>query len=199
MNSTPQTHGGIDLALELALEDGSDTSDVTVGDEVTWTITVTNEGDVAADDIVLLDRLPSGLELDDTDWTVDGAGNARYGIDEVLEAGESMTVDVTTTVVDGSDLDNVAEIESAVPVGVLGVVLEMPSGELIPDLDLVAGVSDRLDVASVALAATSAPVPGALAFTGRTMLEMVLAALLLVGMGLVLIVRRRDEFTITPN
>ena len=41
---------------------------VTSGQEVTFTITVTNQGDITANTFTIVDHLPTGLTLKDVDW-----------------------------------------------------------------------------------------------------------------------------------
>ncbi|MEN0130093.1 MAG: hypothetical protein AAGC49_11690 [Brevundimonas sp.] len=87
----------------------------TVGDEISYTIVATNEGDVAAPDTVLADELPAGLR--DATWTCevsDGAAcSPASGSDDVqtvatLAPGASMTVTVTATVSATGKVTNVA-------------------------------------------------------------------------------------------
>lgn len=135
-----------DLALTKNLDDGTTERTIAVGDEVTYTIVVTNEGDVNAAGIVITDVVPPGLVLADEDWELDDDGNATHALVEVTIApGESAEVPITFTF-DGSAtlIENVAEITEAVPVDVLGLVLRLASGLLPTDVD-----ADRMDVAGV--------------------------------------------------
>ena len=122
---------------------------------------------------------------------------------------------ITTRVVDGSDLDNVAEISGALAVDANGDPLTLADGSPIVDIDSVAdaidsdvrvddvtdnagGDEDDNDGASLILAsietppATSPPAP--LAVTGRETWELALLALALLAAGaLFLGIGRRNE------
>jgi len=51
---------------------------------VTFTIEVTNEGTVTANTFDIVDHLPDGLTLNDTDWTDLGDNDAMITINKVL-------------------------------------------------------------------------------------------------------------------
>lgn len=86
-----------DLALMKDLADGQSRT-VSAGDEVTFTITITNQGDITANNYELVDHLPAGLTLNDADWTDLGSNDATIAITRTLVPGASTTVDITTTV-----------------------------------------------------------------------------------------------------
>ncbi|MEM9714761.1 MAG: SdrD B-like domain-containing protein, partial [Actinomycetota bacterium] len=132
-----------DLALRTQLVDGRNRATVAIGDQVTFRITVFNQGELDACGIDLVDYLPEGLTLDDPDWTGLGEGIASITLPGTIPAGGSTTVDITVRVGVGATgvLDNVVEISSATPcVGDVPVV--MPNGELLPDVDSVADSTD---------------------------------------------------------
>ncbi|MBK8635595.1 MAG: DUF11 domain-containing protein [Saprospiraceae bacterium] len=60
--------GNFDLALTKAIS--SVPSPATVGSNVTYTLTVINQGDVDATNIAITDFIPTGLTLNDPDWTM---------------------------------------------------------------------------------------------------------------------------------
>ena len=116
--------------------------------------------------------------------------------------------------VDGSDLENVAEIASALATGVNGAALLLPNGDPVPDVDSIADTSnadsvvddeinnvasdeDDHDGAVLVLAAAETPTstPTPLAVTGRESWTLALYALVLLtaGLSLTLIGRRRQE------
>ena len=80
-----------DLALQKQVDDGSNLATVSPGDSVTFTITVFNQGTADATDIVVTDYLPTGLTLDDTDWTDNGDGTADITLPGTLATGTSTT------------------------------------------------------------------------------------------------------------
>ncbi len=100
-----------DLALRKTLKSGQ-ASTVDVRDEVTFTITVINQGAADAYDIVITDYIPSGTTLADADWNSVDALSATYDI-AFLAAGASTTVDITleTSLANlDTDVTNTAEI-----------------------------------------------------------------------------------------
>jgi uncharacterized repeat protein (TIGR01451 family) len=99
-----------DLALMKVLASGQ-AATVMSGEAVTFTITVYNQGDVDANSIIITDYIPTGLDLNDTDWT-DNGSTAEYTFGSLV-AGASGTVDITFTA-DGTlgTIRNWAEISS---------------------------------------------------------------------------------------
>lgn len=188
-----------DLALEKAIADGQDVSNLAIGDDVTYTITVFNQGTVDASDISLIDYTPAALEVNDPDWTVDSSGNATIDLTGVtLAPGESTTVDITMTILAAGDIDNAAEISNSTAVDADGAPILGADGEPLADIDSFAdatdgdaltdgvidgsnGDEDDHDIASISVAE---PVPPSLAFTGIEAYQMFIAALLAVGAGL---------------
>ena len=66
-----------DLALINELAEGEDEL-VYPGEDVTFTVSVTNQGTVDALDTWIVYYIPDGLELNDPDWTDEGDGTASY-------------------------------------------------------------------------------------------------------------------------
>lgn len=199
-----------DLALRIVLEDPTAT-EVEMGELVNFTITVFNQGDVDTNQIDLVNYLPAGLELADANWTMNSLGQATYSVDQMLPAGETMTVTITTRVV-GSDLNNTAEIAQATPLDSDGNVLVDVLGASISDVDSSAdqtngenpvdnevdngdGDEDDHDVVIMTLVAGTSEVPLALAFTGVDSKILFLGALLLIttGMAMTSIPGRRRQ------
>jgi len=90
---------------------------VYVGEDVTFTITVFNQGEVTATDIDVVDELPNGMAFDaalNPNWTEDGP-QLTTTIAGPLAPGASVRVDLTLRVVSGTgdEVDNLAEITSA--------------------------------------------------------------------------------------
>jgi uncharacterized repeat protein (TIGR01451 family) len=107
--------------LALIKELGANQSEMVVpGEEVTFTITVTNQGMVDAANIVITDYVPSGFTFDATQVDNVAAGWTSAGtvtLPGILTAGASTTVDIVLLVDLGltaeTQLINVAEITSA--------------------------------------------------------------------------------------
>ena len=178
-----------------------------------------NQGDLHATGINLVDFIPSGLDLADSDWTETATGDATIAVPGVLAPGDSVSVDVTTVVVDGSDLENFAEIAAALAATENGAPLVLADGSPILDIDSIpdandndASVDDEVnnaggdeddhDGAILTLATTEAPPAtttpppsGPLAITGVESWQLAIYALLLFGTGMLFLAlaRRRDE------
>jgi uncharacterized repeat protein (TIGR01451 family) len=103
-----------DLALRKTLASGQAAS-VNPGSSVKFTITVYNQGNVDATAIQVSDYIPTGLTLNDANWSVsNGTATLKTPITS-LAAGASTTRDITFTVNAGvtGSLTNTAEISSA--------------------------------------------------------------------------------------
>ncbi|CAA6801140.1 MAG: Cna B domain protein [uncultured Sulfurovum sp.] len=87
------------------------------GENVTFTLTVYNQGTLDASNIQISDYIPAGLELNDAQWTRIG-NTARLNTPiATLAADSSTTVDITFTIdanYNGDSITNNAEIRSAV-------------------------------------------------------------------------------------
>jgi len=104
-----------DLALTKELAGGEDAR-VYPGEDVTFTITVTNEGSVEARNIEVTDYLPSCLSLNDGNWSLAGGFAVTTINGPISPNGGTATVDITVTVGEdcvGVDVVNVAEISQA--------------------------------------------------------------------------------------
>ncbi len=87
-----------DLALSKTLAAGQ-SANVAPGDNVTFTLTVKNEGSMTARSIMLTDSLPAGMTLNDSDWTAAGQiATLNTAIVGPLAPGATATVDITVKV-----------------------------------------------------------------------------------------------------
>jgi len=87
---------------------------IAAGDDITFTITVHNQGTVDAANIEITDYIPTGLELaSNTTWTGNTDGTAATTI-AAIPAGESVDVDITLVADDPTlgDHTNTAEISN---------------------------------------------------------------------------------------
>ncbi len=203
---TPQ----FDLALRKQLQSGANTGVVAAGDPVTFTIRVLNQGNVAAADITVVDYIPVGLTLNDSDWTLEGstASIALAGV--TLAPGESTSVDITFTVSGTSNsMVNLAEISSARPVDAAGSTIMTKAGSALVDIDSTPdtnnsetpsddvvdntnGDEDDHDVASVTLAAQG-PGGGQLPATGASTTGLWYPATIALLIGALLLVLERQR------
>jgi uncharacterized repeat protein (TIGR01451 family) len=158
-----------DLALRKTLAAGQPSS-VQPGDLVTFTITVFNQGPMAASNIVVVDHTPDGMTLDDADWTAGPGNTATTTLPGPLAPGASTTVDISLRVSAGATAgtrQNHAEISSftdtngqpredvdSTPDTSLG------NDPLVDDVtDNSGGDEDDEDIASITFASTSPPPP----------------------------------------
>jgi uncharacterized repeat protein (TIGR01451 family) len=207
-----------DLALFKQLADGSNLAEVTIGSEVTYTVTVLNQGSIAAFEPEIVEYTPAGLSLSDPDWADNGDGTASYLLAAVtLAPGESVSVDVTFMVGPEATgtIDNWAEIASVTPVDDVGNAITYPDGSPLTDIDSVPdgvntdtfttdddttgdGISgsdeDDHDRAQIIINETEAR----LAFTGLDSTDLTALAFVLMALGAALVVsgRRRDAATL---
>ncbi len=180
-----------DLALRKQLSDGTNLGTFAVGDDVTFVLTVFNQGEVAAQDIEIVDYLPAGLTLNDADWTENSDGTASIVYTGLLAPGENISVEITFTI--GADatgvIDNFAEIAAAYTEdGVLGIdidsIADAVGGDTLSDDAIDANGlggedEDDHDIASIQIGST-------LAKTGTSLTTVLLlvgfAALLIAGL-----------------
>lgn len=102
-----------DLALNKTLA-ANQPSTFNLGDNVTFTFNVFNQGTVKAYNIEVVDYIPNGLSLNDSNWS-EIAGKATAVIDSI-EAGEVASLDITFTISNsftGTSIMNIAEISDA--------------------------------------------------------------------------------------
>ncbi|MFV0527037.1 MAG: SdrD B-like domain-containing protein [Acidimicrobiales bacterium] len=123
-----------------------------LGDQVSYTIEVFNQGNVTATDITIVDTPPSGLRIDDPAWTVAADGTGTRTMPGPIEPGASVVVTVATTLVGSGRLENTAAITAATPIGPDGKLLINAFGEPFSDIDSYAnsdpnghGVDDAID------------------------------------------------------
>nr|MBK9652317.1 DUF11 domain-containing protein [Bacteroidota bacterium] len=102
-----------DLALTKVL---SSAGPFVPGDNVTFTISVFNQGTLDATNIQVSDYIPTGMTLNDANWTeIGGVATLNSTIASILKGG-STTVDITLTIdqsYQGPTLINRAEISSS--------------------------------------------------------------------------------------
>ncbi|MBK8829716.1 MAG: T9SS type A sorting domain-containing protein [Saprospiraceae bacterium] len=112
-----------DFALLKTLNAGQD--NLNPGDNVTFTIDVTNEGDITADELHLVDYIPVGFSLNDADWTAGILGSTGQSASIILSttngglppggllSGGNVTVEITLQIspdIPSGVYENFAEI-----------------------------------------------------------------------------------------
>jgi large repetitive protein len=102
-----------DLALAKTL---TTTGTVKAGDIVTFKLTVTNQGDIAATKVALTDSLPVGMTLADANWTAAGQiATLNTAIAGPIAPGASASVNIMVKIdanFTGTSLTNYAQIKS---------------------------------------------------------------------------------------
>ncbi len=92
----------------LSVSKKADKQTVKPGEQVTYKITVTNNGSITANDVVITDNLPEGLEFVSANLSGD---NGQYSVGD-LAAGASATLTITAKVAAdvaaGTEIENVA-------------------------------------------------------------------------------------------
>jgi len=121
-----------DLALNKVLAPGEDDR-VYTGQDITFTITVFNQGTVPAQNVVIEDYIPAGLTLNDAAWTQSGS-SASFNVPGTINPGAEFTTDITFTVTQNTQgqIINRAEIHAATDD--LGTTIGDGPGQ-VPDLD----------------------------------------------------------------
>ena len=106
-----------DLALDLSVKPDQD-GKVAVGDEISLSVTVTNEGTVSSDDYSVILYIPEGTVLNDPAWTASADGTtATLNATEKLEPGDTLKYTV------------LLEATEAGPKGFAAAEISMDSGD----------------------------------------------------------------------
>ncbi|MCH2081056.1 MAG: hypothetical protein MK226_01635, partial [Saprospiraceae bacterium] len=97
--------------IDLSLVKIVDNSTPDVGTDVIFTITVTNDGPAPATGVEVTDQLPSGFNYVSSDGAYD-AGSGVWTIGD-MGIGETVTLNITATVLATGDYVNLAEVTDA--------------------------------------------------------------------------------------
>ncbi|MCW1967362.1 MAG: carboxypeptidase regulatory-like domain-containing protein, partial [Anaerolineae bacterium] len=103
--------------FDLALKKTLDTAGPFVQNQtVTFTVEISNQGNVTGTNIVLVDYIPSGLTLADSNWTAAGGVATKNAAIASLAPGASTSVKIAFTIDAGFSgaITNTAEISAAV-------------------------------------------------------------------------------------
>lgn len=104
----------VDLALKMEV-DPTIQQPVSIGEPVSFIITIYNQGDFDHTNITITNYIPDGLSLVDNNWTDLGNEQATYLISEILKPGENTNIAIQFTVNNdfiGQSITNAAEILS---------------------------------------------------------------------------------------
>ena len=107
-----------DLALVKTVDATATPGPYYPGDDITYQLEVINQGNIPAFDIGLVDYIPDGLTLNDTDWTANMDGTIATLNTNIAMLQDSMStfVDITFTIDNdfmGFSITNTAEISTA--------------------------------------------------------------------------------------
>lgn len=147
----------VDAALGKRLVEGQ-ISPVQQGDDVRYTLTITNQGSIVLGEVVVCDHIPAGFELSPHDangWTLAADGrSATKSVSGSLAAGEAVTVEIVLRAVQPTETmaRNWAEI----------IVIRDPEGHDLTDADSTPDNGDlpEDDTSDVSIIVT--PIPTAL-------------------------------------
>jgi uncharacterized repeat protein (TIGR01451 family) len=95
----PETIEVVDQVFDLALRktvSSTTPGPFTVGDTITFDIEVINQGDIDAVNVEVTDYIPTGLTLNDTDWTL--SGDQATIVVASIPAGQTVTTPITFTI-----------------------------------------------------------------------------------------------------
>ena len=106
-------NAAVDVALRKTLATGQ-SRNVARGGNVTFTMTVYNQGNVAVTNLRVYDYIPTGLTLNDADWQLSGTSAYTKVNFASIAPGDSAKIDITFTVAATAvgAITNAAEVSS---------------------------------------------------------------------------------------
>ena len=153
----------LDLAIQIRVSDNIDADELGLEDDVSFTITIFNEGNVFAKDVAIADYLPGvGLDLVDPKWRDTGEGFATRTLDDPLAPGDAIEIEIDFVVGAGAvnTITNSVEILNAMAVDFFDEEIVDANGEALVDIDSVRGNNSTSedDQSSAAVHFEAAPV-----------------------------------------
>jgi uncharacterized repeat protein (TIGR01451 family) len=115
----------MDLALTKTLNAGQE--NVVPGDDVTFTIEVTNEGPIPVGEIHLIDYIPVGFALNDADWTAGALGSTGQSASIILSVGNGLLPIGGLLTGESASVEITLNIDPAIPSGVYRNIAEITS------------------------------------------------------------------------
>lgn len=103
---------GLRTSPSLTIDKSASTSTVTRGGEVTWTITVTNDGTGLADGVVVVDEIRDGMAYVSSNATNGSydADTSNWTLESGIPVGGTATLTLVTRVLDDTTLERVCNI-----------------------------------------------------------------------------------------
>ncbi len=189
-----------DLALlkELAVEPSGGVFNV--GDEVSYVLSVLNQGDADVTQVSLVDYVPEGLVLADNDWTEADPGVAILNTPIAsIPAGMMVDVEITFAIAEGASgvITNTAEVAEFLSAsgGLVEDIDSLPDDDIANDGEVVDGVvdgtdgdEDDSDIAVITVGGAT----DAIAFTGSSSYWFGVLGLIVLSAGLLLKRGNRD-------
>ena len=99
---------------DVSVEKTADPTDVLVGEDITWTITVGNAGPDDATNVVVTDVLPAGVSLVSASASCSEAGGTATCEVGNIASGGSVVIEIVTTADAAGTIMNTADVESDV-------------------------------------------------------------------------------------
>ena len=113
-----------------------------IGDEVIFTITVSNQGTTFADEVTIVDFLPAtGIVLDSQSWDDLGNGTATTELTGSIAPGTTVATDIRFEVGEGAlgTIENSVGIVSAIASDSMGNEIRNSDGTSLEDIDSLPG------------------------------------------------------------
>ncbi|MGM1017295.1 MAG: hypothetical protein ACQEW8_07140 [Actinomycetota bacterium] len=189
---------GLRTSPSLTIDKSASVSSVARGGEVTWTITVTNDGTGLADGVIVVDEIQEGMSFvssDSTNGTYDDE-TTTWTLESGIPVGESETLTLVTRVLEDTALEQVCNIATVSVSGTehaaespevcADVTVPPPGGEEPPPTDEETPPAEDPEVP---------PTDASLAITGPAMSAIALLVVLGlggVGVGALAMRRRRS-------
>lgn len=142
---------GLRTSPSLAIDKSASTAKVTRGGEITWTITVTNDGTGLADGVIVVDEIQEGMEIvssDSDNGTYDPA-TSTWKLKSGIPVGQKAVLTLVTRVLPDTDVQKVCNVAT---VSVTGTENSAESPKICADV-----VVPHLDVKKVVDQSAAAP------------------------------------------
>ncbi|MCP4660898.1 MAG: DUF11 domain-containing protein, partial [bacterium] len=142
-NNRAVATAAIALAADLVLSQSDSADPALPGDELTWTVTVTNHGPDDAEEVVVTDALPEGVALVATSGCAEDPAGTPACTLGTIAAGESRSYELTVAVDPGvaGTLLHSADASSAVAEAQPGDESSTETTEVVGDADLAVELS----------------------------------------------------------
>ncbi len=137
----------VSSSADLSISKSDSPDPVTAGENLTYTVTVTNNGPSDAQDVVVMDTLPSGVTLVSTSGCAEDPGGVPTCMLGTVAAGSSQHYTITVTVDPGTTgtIVNLASVSSSTSEGSPGDESVSETTTVVTSADLSISKSDSPD------------------------------------------------------